>query len=163
MLPWSSAYQNRAVKSRIIGVSELMKEVYHLNKSELPTIPVPHDCIIRNISVEGHCIIFVFEEDISYHDSIKCIRPNARTLTVKYHLTDDNAYSLYKQQKTIPGRRIQYKAVDGSDIVSLAKRRLEYLYHYVGYSSIIIKLFSGRAIVLEADVDHIEFEWVEKE
>ena len=140
-----------------------MKEIYFLNKKELPTIPIPHDCIIRDISVESHSIIFVFEEDISYHDSIKNLRPNAKTLTVKYHLEENDDFSLYKQHMRFRGRSVKYKAVNNKDIVNLTDNRLEYLYHYVGYCSIIIKLFSRGYIVLEANVDYIEFECVDKE
>lgn len=38
----------------------------------MPNIPVLHDCRINDISFEVKTIVFAFEDDISYHDSIKC-------------------------------------------------------------------------------------------
>lgn len=52
-------------------------EKYFLNGDTLPTIPVPHDCVIDKITVEDHYIIFTFEQNISFHDSIKNIKPDA--------------------------------------------------------------------------------------
>ena len=37
---------------------------------------------------------------------------------------------------------------------------LEYVEHFVGYSSIVIKMFSQTEIVLEAFVDRVEYEWI---
>ena len=81
-----------------------MKRTYYLNQKELPTIPVPHDCV-----KEGY-----------------------------------------------------YKRLNNGRITELAKGRfkLEYLYHNVGYCSIIIKLFSGEGIILDAEADYVEFEWI---
>ena len=50
---------------------KVMKEQYYLNGESLPTIPVPHDCIIKNVRLKNQCIEFVFEDDISNYDSIK--------------------------------------------------------------------------------------------
>ena len=66
-----------------------MKEIFYLNKDILPTIPVPHDCVIKDIQIGGQHLTFVFEDDISYHDSIKFIAPEAKSLIIRYHLTDD--------------------------------------------------------------------------
>ena len=46
-------------------------------------------------------------------------------------------------------------------LLNLAKPKLEYIGHYVGYNSIIIDLYSasqGR-VVLECEADIVEYEW----
>ena len=48
-------------------------------------IPVPHDCEIRDVREENDYLVIDFE-DVSYHDSIKTIRPDVRTLTMRFHL-----------------------------------------------------------------------------
>lgn len=142
-----------------------MKKTYYLNQKELPTIPVPHDCVIDSISLEGQNIEFVFEEDISDHDSIKYHKPDAKSLVIKIHMAyDRDDYSIYRWVK--PKKPFQkegyYKRLNNGRITELAKGRfkLEYLYHNVGYCSIIIKLFSGGEIILDAEADYVEFEWI---
>ena len=44
----------------------------------------------------------------------------------------------------------------------LTQNNLEYLYHYIGYNSIIVKLYSTNEIIWVADVDYIEYEWILK-
>ena len=51
---------------------------YHLDKTEWPTIPVPHDCVIRNISLSDDFLILDFEQEIATYDSIQHICPNAK-------------------------------------------------------------------------------------
>ena len=41
-----------------------MKKTYYLNKDVLPTIPVPHDCIIKKIRIEHKWLIFTFDNPI---------------------------------------------------------------------------------------------------
>ena len=65
-----------------------MKEIYYLNQESLPTIPVPHDCTIKTIRVENQDIVFVFDDDISSYDSLSWIRPQAKSLVIRYHLVD---------------------------------------------------------------------------
>ena len=48
-----------------------MKKTYYLNKDVLPTIPVPHDCIIKKIRIEHKWLIFTFDNDTSYYDSVR--------------------------------------------------------------------------------------------
>ena len=43
----------------------------------LPMIPTPHDCVIKRIREDADFLIFEFEDDISYHDSISHSYPNA--------------------------------------------------------------------------------------
>ena len=137
-----------------------MTETYYLNGNLLPTIPVPHDCVIKKVRVENQHIIFEFEDDISYFDSIKNFKPEVRSLIIKYHLLNDGDFSIYKWKKPsgLFNKNGRYDCVNNNTILS--DSRLEYLYHYVGYRSIIIKLFSNGFIIIDADVDHIEYEWI---
>ena len=146
-----------------------MIEKYFLNGESLPTIPVPHDCVIKHIRLKEQCIEFVFEDDISYHDSIQYYKPDAKSLIIRYHFAyDTDDFSIYKWVKPmklfsklflIDGH---YKQVKNSLLTELpeGKFRLEYLYHNVGYCSIITKLFSNGYIILDADIDCVEFEWI---
>ena len=140
-----------------------MKETYYLNTDTLPTIPVPHDCVIDNIIIEDQYIIFSFEKDISYHDSIKTIKLKGKSLIIKFHLTDD-CLSLYKWHKPIKVLVNEgfYKCVDSSELFDLTskKYKLEYLNHYVAYKSIIIEMCASTTIRLEMAVDYVEFYWV---
>ena len=72
-----------------------MKETYYLNQDTLPSMPVPHDCIINKIMLEEQSLVFSFTSDISRYDSVRNLRPNAKSLTIRYHLIDD-VYWLYK-------------------------------------------------------------------
>ena len=147
-----------------------MTERYCLNTDSLPTIPVPHDCVIKTIHVENQCIVFGFEDDISSYDSIANLRPQAKSLTIRYHFSEHiQDYSVYRWvQPTRWYRNGCYECLtdaltNGSHaaLLELAKSKLEYIGHYVGYNSLIITLYSalqGR-IVLECEVDTVEYEW----
>lgn len=139
--------------------------IYYLNKDSLPSIPNPHDCVIKRIEIKDRCIEFIFEDDISYHDSIRCIQPQARSLIMRYHFVCDTGFcEIYKwvRPKKPFEREGHYKRVKESDLPKLAegKYKLEYLYHNVGYCSIITKLFSNGYIILDADIDYVELEWI---
>ena len=75
--------------------------IYYLNQDTVPTIPTPHDCKIKKVTIRGDFIIFEFEDDISYHDSIRHFNPDAKSLVIKIHLVDD--FDTYKM-KYIPSR-----------------------------------------------------------
>lgn len=146
-----------------------MKEKYFLNGESLPTIPVPHDCVIKKIQLKDQCIEFIFEDDISYHDSIQYYKPDAKSLIIRYHFAyDTDDFSIYKWVK--PMRLLSklfsidgyYKRIKNSLLTELpeGKFKFEYLYHNVGYCSIITKLFSNGYIILDADIDYVEFEWI---
>ena len=149
-----------------------MKEIYSLNQESLPTIPVPHDCTIKAIRVEKQDIVFVFDDDISSYDSIARIQPQAKSLVIRYHFRESvRDYSIYNWVK--PNRLNKdgcYKCsadclTNGNHetLLALTDSTLEYIDHYVSeYSrSILIKLFSSskNEILIETDVDRIEFEW----
>ena len=78
-----------------------MKKTYYLNKDVLPTIPVPHDCIIKKIRIEHKWLIFTFDNDTSYYDSVRKLSPNIRNLILKYHLSNPEDFSVYKCSKTL--------------------------------------------------------------
>ena len=144
-----------------------MTDTYYLNGDTLPTIPVPHDCVIEKVRLENQCIVFEFENDISFHDSIKYFKPEAKSLIIKYHLFSDGDFSIYKWKK--PSRFFnkngRYDCMDNNAITKLSNNHLEhnclvYLSHYIKYYSIIIELISDSSIIINADVDYIEFEWI---
>ena len=139
-----------------------MLETYFLNGDILPTIPVPHDCVIENITIENQYIIFTFEQNIGYYDSIKNIKPDAESLVIKFHLVDE-CFDLYKWHKPIKFFADQgfYKCIDSSELLKLAssKYKLEYLYHYASYQSLIIEMCAATTIRLELTVDYVEFYW----
>ena len=139
-----------------------MAETYYLNGNTLPTIPVPHDCVIKKVRLENQHIVFEFEDDISCYDSIKNFKPGAKSLIIKCHLLNDEDFSIFKWEKPsgFSNKNGRYNCVDNHSITKLSDSRLEYLYHYVGYRSIIIKLFANGSIIIDADVDYIEFEWI---
>ncbi len=139
-----------------------MTVTYYLSQDLLPTIPTPHDCIINAIKYNSEFLILQFEEDISYHDSIKTINPNANSLLVKIHLLNHN-FDTYKRNSKFFLRKREGFSVENNDKIFLKRfNPLQYLTHYVAYNSIIIELFQSEYIVLKIDSDFIEFEWIEK-
>ncbi len=141
------------------------KEIYYLNRESLPTIPAPHDCVIKSIELKDRCIVFVFEDDISYHDSIRHHKPDSKSLIIRYHLAyADDDYAIYQWVKPRKpfSKNEHYKRLDNRALIELpgGKFKLEYLYHNVGYCSIITKLFSNGYLILDADVDYVEYEWI---
>lgn len=133
--------------------------IYYLNKDELPAIPTPHDCVITGASIQEDILTLKFEEDISYHDSIKGIHPNAKSLTIKFHLIDPPDVYQSKRYK-FPKRFGIYKGIDFKKIAEYSQKgRLEYLYHNVGFNSIIVKLWCKTSIIMAMQADYVEFEW----
>ena len=85
----------------------------YLNKDTVPTIPTPHDCEIKKVTVQGDYIIFEFEDDISYHDSIRHFNPDAKSLVIKIHLVDDfDTYKMKYYKK--PWCRGDYSRIDNA-------------------------------------------------
>ena len=78
-----------------------MTERYRLDGELLPTIPVPHDGMITRLEIGGDCITFRFEEDIGRRDAIAYIHPGAKSLIIRYHLTEDG-FRLYRWHRRIP-------------------------------------------------------------
>lgn len=139
-----------------------MQDIYYLNTGTLPTIPVPHDCIVDSITLEDSYLTLAFEKDMSYHDSIKHIKPDAKYLVMKIHLHDE-LFSLYKWCKPIKLLATDgyFKRIDNSLLSGFAKSeaKLEYLYHYVGDNKIIIDFSASFTIRLEIDAYSVELHW----
>ena len=86
-------------------------------------------------------------------------------MIIRYHFAyDKNDYSIYKWIK--PKKPFEkdghYKRLDNQSLVKLSEgeRKLEYLYHNIGYCSIITKLITNEYIILDAEIDYVEFEWI---
>jgi len=149
-------------------MGEDMKETYYLNDKEVPTIPVPHDCVVKDIQLENGNLVFRFEDDISYHDSIKNNYPKAKTLIIRFHLLQDifdiNLFIRSKANRLFHKAGV-FREIDLSkrqnDLINLTKDNLEYLYHNVGYCSIIVQLWSSRDVVFNIAADYVELEWIE--
>ena len=111
--------------------------------------------------MDGRYLTFVFEDDISYHDSIRRTAPEAKSLIIRCHLTDEDSFSVYKWKK--PGKLFRkqgyYVCLENSKLTRPSKNKIEYLYHNIGFSSIIIKLFSGEMVIVDAEADYVEYEW----
>lgn len=138
-----------------------MTEIYHLDHSETPSLPCPHDCVIKEIKLENDFLIFVFEDDISYHDSID---DDIKTLSIKYHLTDKDFLRIIMKKR---GFRFlhpngYFEEISFRKITSLLKNEVTYLYHFFRFGEIIIELASPYELILNFETDYIEYEWTQK-
>ncbi len=133
-----------------------MKETYRLDGAELPTLITPHDCVIKEIKRENDFLIFVFEDDISYHDSISVLKPAAKSLIIKYHLTD--TYEIYYQRYNKLFKRLEYIELKNEKV--LFAKDCEYLYEYAMYNQLIIKLWKGMEYMLCLTADYAEYDWI---
>lgn len=133
---------------------------YRLDESTYPTVPVVHDCVICDVRADGEFLMFTFEPNIGEHDSISHIRPGARSLTIRYHLVDD--IEVFAWKRRLPFTRTEgYVARSVTWLAKMAKGRLEYLYHNVGYRSIVLKLWSAGQIIVDVCADYLEYAWDE--
>jgi len=141
-----------------------MSEIYYLNGDILPTIPIPHDCEICKITFENQFLIFTFTDNINLYDSIQYIKPEAKSLVIKYHL-EDECFSLYEWHKPVKffAKHGFYKAIDESELFKLpdTTKRLSYCFHCVSYQTMIIELFAldRESFRLEITPDYVEFCW----
>lgn len=133
-----------------------MIEKYILNEKKLPTLPTPHDCEIIEIECKDDFLIFKFIDELYLHDSIRSINPNAKGLVIRYHLVQPEVY-VYKYKPRYFGKA--YVLVDNKKIIKKHKN-LEFLYQYVAYNQLIIKLFSINEIIVELECDYVEYEWL---
>ena len=134
-----------------------MKEKYYLNETTLPTLPTPHDCIIREIEYKDEFLIFKFENDLNVYDSIRDINPNINSLVIKFHLCQPEVYT-YKWKNKYFGE--SFELIDNKKIIK-KHNRLEYLYQYVSHYQLIIELFSSVRLFMKIECDYIEYEWIE--
>lgn len=137
-----------------------MKTTYYLNQETLPTIPTPHDCVVTSMEYDSEFLILRFEEDISHHNSIEGINPNAKSLTMKIHLLFNDEFEIYKWKKHLFFGQEGFVLMKNSVISKL--KQFVYLSHYIAYDSIIIELWNFGCVVLKMESDYIELEWIEK-
>lgn len=147
-----------------------MKEVYYLNKETLPMIPVPHDCFIRDVALKDGFLEFIFEDDISYHDSIKFIKPEAKSLIIRYHLIYDlddiditmlESITYHWWARDPYAHKCHYRVFDYKKLPELTKDgSLSYNTHYVSYNAMFIRLCSRYSIHIELFADYVEYEWI---
>ena len=138
-------------------------EIYYLNKDESAMIPTPHDCIVERISKEDGYIVFTFEKDISRHDFAKHFKSEAKSLTVKIHLCDEDIGIFeWHNPNRLFAKNGYFKLLDRKKLTKLTETKcnLEYLCHYVRYNEMIIELCSDRIIRLEIATDFVEFYWI---
>lgn len=135
----------------------MITETYRLDGETLPRIPVPHDCMVEHITVEGRTLVFHFEEDVNRHVSIQQHHPNARLLTMRFHMIGDEPCEAYRWRRRIPwiGRRKCWLPAAISD---LAQTEQTYLTHRVGECSMVITLAGA---FVDAPVDCIDMIWTE--
>ena len=146
-----------------------MEKRFCLSKDLFPQIPVPHDCVIKEIRIEDQCLVFDFGDDISSYDSIAYWFPQAKTLTIRYHFSEEIDFAIYKWVKpNLFFKNGCYKCLTDENhttLLNLAKSELEYIDHHVGYGyggySLYIDLYSASKghVILACDVDVIEYEW----
>lgn len=142
-----------------------MIEKYSLTENTLPTLPTPHDCVIEKITMDSEWLVFTFEKSIALHDSVRYSHPKADSLIIRYHLYQAELY-VYKEKFPISilNRSEGYVLMNCRKLILMAEKKpLSYLYHNIGYGSIIFKLFCGGYILMDAQVDQIEYEWIEKD
>ena len=157
-------------KSQFIRVRwRNMKESYRLDGKELPVIPTPPDCVVKEVWLEGRNLVFAFEDDISVHDAICVQERGAKSLIMTFHLLSDAYDIMLLQWKKSPVSRLfhrpgVYKEIDIQNnperLTALASGSPEYLCHNVGYCSIIVKLWSRGGIIMDIAADRVELDWV---
>lgn len=126
-------------------------------------IPIPHDCVIKDIRQESDWLIIDFEDDISRHDSIRAIRPDARTLTLRFHLIYDGIQGIFRHRRS-QRDGAGYMPVKGfrqfRKLMRNSRHSETFLYLYEAYHQVIVELDST---LLMLETDSVEFEWTLKE
>ena len=158
-------------------MEHLMKttETYQLDGKNTDSIPLPHDCVIKDIREDDDYLIIDFEDDISYHDSIEAIHPEAQTLTMRFHLeygglNGIKAYGglqgIYQHRRSKRRHDKGFKCIKNlRELRKLMKNcrfGATYLYQYVSYHQVIIELCVDDSTLLMLWTDAVEFEWTLK-
>lgn len=136
-------------------------ETYDLTGKALPTIPVPHDCVVREISLADGWLVLSFEENIARHESVQYSHPNARTLQMRIHLLDEEFNLLAYERRRYENVYVERKP---KKLFELARREEElvYLSHLVGYGEMQTELFqSAGSVLVNLCADRVEMEWFE--
>ena len=152
-----------------------MVESYWLDGNHASNIPVPHDCEIKDISEDDDYLRINFEDEISDHDAVRAVHPDAQTLTVRFHLIYGglNGVKAYGGLQGIYQHRRSKKHGTGYMLVKSLKRLRKmikgcripatYLYHYVACRQVIVELCVDDSTLLMLWADSVEFEWTLKE
>ena len=136
------------------------EEAYNLLQEQLPTIPVPHDGIIKEIMLSEGWLTFSFENNISRHDAVRCTHPDAQSLTMRFHLIDEEDIDLFayeeRKYESVYVRRRPKK------LLELARKSsLSYLMHYVAYGALQIELCADSVpILLGLRTDRVVMDWL---
>ena len=145
-----------------------MTETYTLTDTEngmLPSIPVPHDCVIASISEEDDCLCFRFEEkDLAGHEAIERFCPGAKALIMRFHMDarDRPVFQLLEQKNRRDDAAYEVKKYKKLFKLAEPRKKLTYLNHYVACGQIIITMVSDNAsIQLCVSTDTVTLEWTE--
>ena len=150
-------------------------ETYVLDGNNASKIPLPHDCVIKDIREDDDSLIIDFEDGLSYHDAIRAVHPDAQTLTLRFHLEygGPDGAKAYGGLQGIYRYRHSKKHGEGYMLVKSLKelRKLvsecvcpaTYLYHYVADHQVIVELCIDHSTLLMLCTDYVEFEWTLKD
>lgn len=135
-----------------------MIKKYNLNEEILPTIPTPHDFYVEEIQFNSEFLTFKLNgSDINYTPSEEAIHQNSKFVIMKIHLIDP-LFEAYKWKKSICGSG--FFEIDNKKLKNTLNKSTEYLYHYVAYNSIIVKLWNEDYYILDISADFVELEWL---
>ena len=145
-----------------------MTETFPLDGKDIGSIPVPHDCMIREIREEDEYLVLDFDEDsLLDDDSIQSIHPGARKLIMRFHLVwygldGAKAYGgilgiyQYRRKKRHEG----YMPVKNlRNLIKNSKCDVSYLNHFVAYHQAILELYGNDSILLMLWADAVKFQW----
>ena len=102
-----------------------MTETYRLDEKQLPTIPLPHDCEIKSIRLEGRTVEIAFEDDISRHDAIQYWKPDAKSLVMRFHLDcepEDCEILRWVRRRKPFGRNGHYRVIGFEELSGLTEQ-----------------------------------------
>lgn len=141
-------------------------ETYQLDGNNTSAIPLPHDCEITGIRKEDDYLIIDFEDDISCHDAIRAIHPDALKLTIRFHLKYDGLQGIYRyrcSKKHGEGYMRIRKLKKLQKLIDKEGISATYLYQYIAYHQVIVELWVDDSTLLMLEADSVEFEWTLKE
>ena len=140
-------------------------ETYLLDGNNASNIPLPHDCEIKDIREKDDYLIIDFEDDISYHDAIRAVHPDAQTLTVRFHLKYGGLgiYQYRHSKKHGEGYMLVKSLKKLRKLMKECGFPATYLYHYVAYHQVIVELCVDDSTLLMLLADSVEFEWTLKD
>lgn len=146
-----------------------MTECYELCRGEaLPRIPIPHDCIVTDIAMEGDDLVLRFEEDADTHEFMQFCHPTARSLVMRIHTFPTDHPRLYRYMTL--RHHEGYILTDWDKLPRLLKKCVKahgegpaYLTHLVDHCSIMVELCATDSWYIFAYTDRVTIQWIEKE